>query len=1105
MTSRFFRWLLTLLALGPWALGAQAEVISDTLTGASSAYRWQSLGGACLTAGDGSGSIPKCVGHPYYVSRGSTLVGGVTGQLATTADPVGAGALRLTNGGSNSTGQTGAVYSKFDFQSNQGVEVTFKTVTYGGNGANGTGADGIAFFLVNGDKVTNVDATTKTGADGGSLGYSCANAKGNNDGLYGGYVGLGIDEFGNFANPGDNTATGPGFVPGGVTLRGAGNVNWAGLSSDSASANNYPTSLTAAQQQEAVGNTCRTGKLWNYSNPSAPVATLNPVLDYNHIATSTLPATSPIANQQGIANPTRGNAKPITYGLKITQDGFLSLNYSYDGGAAQSVINNKLITADNGPLPTKFRFGFVAGTGSGTNVHEIVCFKAAPVNVASSSAGINAAQVRVGTQLYLASYHPVNWWGQLTATNLGIDATGAVSISAKANWDGSCVLTGGVCDSTGVATPTQASDDRNILTSDNSIGVPFRWGATGFPGISDAQKNALNAEDRLKYLRGDRTNELPANPVAGKTYYRVRDSVLGDIINSSPTWVGPPRAPFTASWKDLLSRTAVQEGSSYSAFALAQATRTNVVYAGANDGMLHGFRAGAYDAAGAFNAANNDGKEVLAYMPAQALNTIYSTTPALDFSSPQYGHNSFVDATPGTGDLYYNGQWHTWLVGGLGAGGNAAGVIGDNTNIATGAIYALDVTTPNDFSEGNAGTLVVGEWSSSNLSCLATLNCNENLGSTYGTPIIRRMHDGNWAVIFGNGLNSKNGGAGIFIMTVDQLTGVKTFRYLAAGTGSARKTTGERNGIAYVTSADLDGDNVIDYLYAGDVFGNVWRYDVTSAIPTNWGVRLDPIFSTGGLPITSRMTVTSVMAGSTAPRLMVSFGTGQIYPQTLSAAAKPATGAQQMFGVWDWDMDGTVAAPGWNTKGSTQYTSLAAPQTVNVSTLQAQTVITEASYSSGQISGARVVSRNPICWAGSTACASGNDKFGWSVPLDPTEQIVYNPIITDGLFLVNTTLPAVNQVLSCDQQPASGFTMVIDPGTGAPPPTTYFVNAARSLVAAPGQVIAGIGLSGVGSPSVVSVGTRRFGVMQTVGGVAKAEEVVPPKGSGARLTWIKRR
>ncbi|MEJ8826853.1 PilC/PilY family type IV pilus protein [Variovorax humicola] len=1145
MSTPLSRWLCALSAWAVLAPGAHAQqIISDTLTGASSQYPWQSLGGACLTAGNGSGSIPKCVGNPYYA--GETLVGGVTGRLGSTGDPVGSGALRLTNGdfqaGTNGNNQTGAVYSQFDFPSNQGVEVTFKTVTYGGNGylnssGQASGADGIAFFLVNGDLVTSVDANTKTGAFGGSLGYSCSNAKPNNDGLQGAYIGLGIDEFGNFPNPGDNTASGPGAAPGRVSLRGAGNINWAWLNSQYPSY--YPSSLNAADQQTAVGNTCASGLLWNFSSSTIidrngqsirrRSQTTEGVLDYPLIATSALAVQSSISNQQSVANPTRGNAKPITYGLKITQDGLLSLNYSYDGGVATSVINKQQITASNGPLPSKFRFGFSSGTGGGSNVHEIICFKAAPVNVGSSSAGINiqqSAQVQVGTQIYLAFHHPVNSWGQLSAKNLLINTTNnTVSINPTANWDASCVLTGGACNATGVATTAQASSARTILTSNNSIGIPFQWNSLGTG--TGSQQAVLTAGDatsntnRLNYLRGDRTNER--TPTGGGLY-RVRDSVLGDIVNSSPTWVGPPQSPFTAPWKDLLApATTMPEGSlSYANYASANATRTNVVYVGANDGLLHGFRAGAYTAAGDFDTtAVNDGRELIAYMPATALNTIHSTTAALAFSSPQYGHNAFVDATPGTGDLYYGGAWHTWLVGGLGAGGNAGGVIGDKTSIGNGAIYALDVTTPTaaNFAESNAANVVLGEWSSSTLSCstdtaavpasgstpgVPAVSCRDNLGSTYGTPIIRRTHDGNWSVIFGNGLNSKNGGAGIFIMTVNQTSGARTFRYLTAGTGSGPTTSGStvtaRNGIAYVTSGDLDGDHVIDYVYAGDVFGNVWRYDLTNATASNWVVRSTPIFSTGGLPITSRLTVTSVVAASTAPRLMVTFGTGQIFPQTLTSAATPTTGTQYMIGVWDWDMNT------WNGKGSAQYATLTSPQTVSLSTLQGQTVTTDVTYSNGLISGARTVTRNTICWTGSTACTT-NNKFGWSVALPGTnEQIIFNPIISDGLFLVNTTLPAVNQALSCDQQPASGFTMAIDPATGAPPPSSFFADATNNFVSATGQIVAGIGLSGVGSPSIVSAGTKKYLATQTVSGQGSVTQVNPSSASGGgRLTWIKLR
>lgn len=1141
MTSKQLRLAIAAPVLGMMAIGANAQlVISDTLTGGTSSYDWQSLAGACLTAGSKltDTPIPKCVGLPYY--SGKTLVGGVDGLLGT-GDPDGQGALRLTNGdtaaGTNGNNQTGAVYSKFSFPSNQGLEVTFKTVTYGGNAytnpgrknvgaknpetgtVQNSGADGIAFFLVNADQVTSVDSTTQTGAFGGSLGYSCANTKGTNNGLLGAYIGLGIDEFGNFSNPGDNTASGPGTGPGRVSLRGAGNIHWAWLNANYKKY--YPDNLSASNQQTAVGATCKTGFLQNYSGQTIKDAnnksindkssTTEPIITYPMIAYSDLPAGSTIYNQQAIAAPKRGSATPITYGLKITQDGLLSLSYSYNGGTATPVITNQLITASNGALPSKFRFGFSSGTGGGSNVHEIMCFKAAQINTSASSAGINiqqSAKVQVGTQLYLAYYHPTNWWGQLTAQNLVLNTTNdTVSINPTANWDASCVLTGGSCSTTGSTNTTvQASSSRSIITWNGTAGVPLTWS-----NLTAAQKAAVDptaaasaSSTRLDYLRGDRTQEINTSGVG---LYRVRNSVLGDIINSSPTWVGAPNLPYKDAWQDALYPTVTMpEGStSYATYASDNATRTNVVYVGANDGLLHGFRAGAYDAAGKFDTtAANDGRELLAYMPNSVVKTIYSAaTPALDYSSSQYSHNAFVDATPGTGDLYYGGAWHTWLVGGLGAGGNSTGVIGDLLGTANGTLYALDVTKPENFVESKAGSLIVGEWDSSNLSCsgdTTTSLCKDSLGSVYGTPIIRRMHDGNWAVIFGNGFNSKSGKAGIYVMTVDQTTGNRSFRFLEAA-GPKKDTAGvitARNGISQVTSADLDGDHVTDYVYAGDLFGNVWRFDLTNKSPTNWAARSTAVFSTGGLPITTRLTVTSALASSTSPRVMVSFGTGQILPQTQTSAATPATGTQSLFGIWDWDMNG------WNAKTSTQYATLTGPQTVAATDLTAQAA-TDVAYTSGDISGVRTVTQNPICWKGSTACSSNNNKFGWKLPLPGTnEQIVYNPVIVDGLLLVNTTLPSVTQVLTCDAQPASGFTMAIAPDTGGAPQSSYFSDATNKFIAPNGLVVSGIGLSGVGTPSIVSTNGKKYLATQTVSGVGSVKQVNPgANGNGGRLTWIK--
>jgi len=200
-----------------------------------------------------------------------------------------------------------------------------------------------------------------------------------------------------------------------------------------------------------------------------------------------------------------------------------------------------------------------------------------------------------------------------------------------------------------------------------------------------------------------------------------------------------------------------------------------------------------------------------------------------------------VDATPGTGDLFYGGTWHTWLVGGMGPGGNA--------------IYAMDVTDPTTVGVGN----VIGEWGANTGTTTApttssinpvtgvaaatgtnpivcanvTTSCAANLGQTYGTPQIRRLHDGKWGIIFGNGLNSATGGAGIYVMTINSTGGIDKVYYLDTGVTVSATSP---DGIAYVTPVDLDGDHITDYVYAGDVYGNVWRFDLTGDKESTWAV-----------------------------------------------------------------------------------------------------------------------------------------------------------------------------------------------------------------------------------------------------------------------------
>jgi type IV pilus assembly protein PilY1 len=1160
--------LAALVALAaPYCASAQTTV-SEDFTGTSTTNSWWYFNGACLTAGsnltagsepsgNSGGQLPGCAaigpggGGPLYYNE--PLVGGANGvntNTQTLPDPAGQGALRFTNGWPGGYAQNGAIVSTAPFPTGQGVSITFKTVTYRGNsgGGDNDGADGISFYLMDAGAL---DTTTINGvgsgdgngigAWGGSLGYSCSNANPPYNGLIGAYLAVGIDEYGNFLNganampgyagnnpiTGDNSALGYGYRPNRIGLRGAGNVGWNWLNAQFPAY--YPSTLTIAQQRAAVQATCRSGLLWN-SLTGSPVTDVlgnpTPVYDYAPIpgAYVELPYSQKIANE-GAMN--RGAATPIFYKLTVTQTGLLSLAYSYNGGAYQPVISGQSISASNGPLPANFLFGFAGSTGGSTNIHEILCFKAGPATTAGSSAGASekqSAKLETGAQAYFAYYNPDGWTGDVTASGLGFDTYGNVVVAQTPNWDAACTLTGvaagAVCPTTGAAGPMagQGSNNRTILSWNGSLGIRFRWNSltVNQQSVLDTGDNVTYAGNptytvfaRERYLRGNRADEIDST---GAGLFRARTDLLADIVDSSPTWVGPPTAPYTANWTDRLNANATNPESgngaqTYAQFVTAQQTRLNVVYIGSNDGLVHGFRSGSYDANGNFvnNALTpNDGREVLAYMPGTVVQTIHSTTNSVDYANPQYAHQFFVDATPVAGDLFYGSQWHTWLVGGLGPGGAA--------------IYALDVTNPSptNFVEGNAGSLVVGEWTPATITCGNVMNCGNNLGNTYGTPEIRRLHNGSWAVIFGNGYGSASGDAGIYIMTLDPNTAAKTFYYLSTATGSAANP----NGIAYASAADLDGDHITDYVYAGDLQGNVWRFDLTSSNPANWAVTPGPLFTTpAGQPITTGIALAGGSLTPGAPPLvMVLFGTGQKTPLTNSTPATYATGAQALYGVWDWNMSG------WNAMGSAQYASLAAASavglaapnyTIGQSNLQAQIVTINATTQDREIA-----NNASVCWAGGSSCANGNNKYGWYMTLPGAqEQIIFSPELVAQALTVNSIVPAPNTPVSCTQASDTGFTYVVSALTGSAfnqvfLPLSEAANpAVNNNPAYTDSIAVGLMTNATGSSFVTgnSAGTAFlvYETNTTNGGNTIGNGTLglnlPPNTTGRRLSWIERR
>ena len=1083
----------------PFAAQAQSSV-SEDFTGTGTTNQWYFFNGACLTAGTATGvepvigangqpsggHLPGCttiVGSYYNKTVGEVLVGGYNGTFPdpppTTNPTASYGALRFTNGRPYGYSENGGVIFATPFPTGQGVSITFKTVTYRGNsgGAGGDGADGLSFYLMDASKLNTSTITGVSSGDGnglgswgGSLGYTCSNVNPPFNGLVGAYLGLGIDEYGNFLNgkqlmsgytgtntaTGDNSALGYGYKPNRIGLRGAGNIAWNWLNANYPTY--YPPTLSGAAQNAAVAATCSNGAVVDATNTAYPVVMTTtttgtgknkvtttsptyPLADYAPIPSAyvELPASTQIANE---AASTRGQATPIFYQLKISQNGLLSLSYSMcppaGCGAFISVIKGQNITSSNGALPANFMFGFAGSTGGSTNVHEILCFKADPATSAASSAGASekqSAKLETGIQAYFAYYNPSNGWtGRVTASSLAFDTYGNIIIAPTPNWDASCYLTGGNCSTTGVTGMTaQAPTSRTILTWSGSAGIPFEYAnltstqqqAIDLGDVSSAQCNSTTSystADRVNFLRGSRSCEISTTGVGE---FRRRSNVLADIMDSSPIWVGPPTAPYSVMWNDRLNSSDplpenISGQSSYAAYVTAQQNRQQAVYVGANDGLVHGFRSGTFNPSSGTCASNpvascftnNDGKELMAYMPGAVLSTIHSSTnTSVDFSSAQYGHNFFVDATPGTGDLFYNGAWHSWLVGGLGAGGSA--------------IYALDITDPGNFSETNAASLVKGEWTSANISCTNVATCGNNLGNTYGTPQIRRLHNGKWALIFGNGFGSTSGDAGIFIGVLSTTTGAPTFYYLSTGTGS----TTSPNGIAFTTPADLDGDHMTDYVYAGDLQGNVWRFDLTSATESTWAVTPGPLFKTpAGQPIT---TAPIVASGAPSPgmqqQLMILFGTGQKQPITNASAATYATATQSLYGVWDWNLKA------WNSISTVQYsamtaasTGLSGNHTLAQANLQPQTVTINAS------TGDREIANNAtICWASQTGCTGGAAKFGWYLNLPGAqEQVIFNPALVAQALTVNSIVPAVNLPTTCTAFSDTGVTYVISAMTG---------------------------------------------------------------------------
>ena len=419
--------------------GAQAQTtggsVADDFTGTSTSNPWYFFNGACLTAStlngvepttSSSGQVPGCttIGTTYY---NQPLVGGqngVAGNTQTLPDPSGQGALRFTNGQPGGFSQNGGILSTTPFPTGSGVSITFKTVTYRGNsgGAGGDGADGISFFLMDSSALDTTSITGTAAGDGnglgswgGSLGYTCSNANPPYNGLVGAYLGLGIDEYGNFLNgaqlmagyTGSNSATGD---------NSAARLRLQAEPHRPARRRQHRLELAARELPDLVPEQLhrRAAECRRAADlPERRRLGLRERQPGLHGQRQYHPDLRLCADPERLRRAAlhdqdreRGghgarwcddHLLPAEDHAERAPEPVLRLCPAVGGcGAYQSVIQGQSITASNGPLPTSFLFGFAGSTGGDTNIHEILCFKADPVTTAASGAGAQREAVREG-------------------------------------------------------------------------------------------------------------------------------------------------------------------------------------------------------------------------------------------------------------------------------------------------------------------------------------------------------------------------------------------------------------------------------------------------------------------------------------------------------------------------------------------------------------------------------------------------------------------------------------------------------------------------------------------------------------------------------------
>jgi type IV pilus assembly protein PilY1 len=480
---------------------------------------------------------------------------------------------------------------------------------------------------------------------------------------------------------------------------------------------------------------------------------------------------------------------------------------------------------------------FLADQGSTMVTALNAAFSKIATELTSATTTAFSSATRKNTQSgnanYSGSYDPSNWTGKVIGSSLSYDADYVATLTDV--WDGRALLETLTPSSRKIVTCCTATGAGLAFTSTALAGsLSSRTYVTSFANVPGA--SSQSTANFIAYLRGDHAQEVKNGGA-----YRNRSYRLGDIVNSKVTAVAAPIRPFYDT-----------KNPGYSTFKKTWASRSTVAFAGSNDGMLHAFDGSL--------TSSTKGLELFAYIPSFAYGDSSSTSDRYfatyglaSLGNPNYVHHFMVDATPVAFDIDLNNtsgatsstpNWRTVLIGGMGKGGKG--------------YYAIDVTDPTSWtSETAVAGKVLWEFTDS------------RMGYSYGDPHVVKTAKYGWVVLLTSGYNNSDGKGYLFI--VNPRTGT-LLEAIATTEGDA---TNPINMAQLRTFIPNVSDYTADAAYAGDLRGNIWRFNLTGTAAYSSPLLMARLTSSTGaaLPIT---TAPMIGVDPTTNKRYVMVGTGKL-------------------------------------------------------------------------------------------------------------------------------------------------------------------------------------------------------------------------------------